>query len=341
MSRTLTLSPSGKKVPCQEGQTILAALEKNGYVLPNNCRAGACGECKLKVLKGQFDQGFILDMALSRAEREEGFGLMCMAKPTSDDLELVFETNNSLPKLYPPQEDLPFIVLEKSYSTSKIMKLRLRTLGVPMKFWPGQFITLGCSEKNIPKRSYSIANSSNLDGEITLYISKVAQGLTSQWIHENLKIGEVVSVSGPYGTFIGDPQCELPVLCLASGSGLAPIMSLASAALLRGGFRYPATILFSAKTKSDLFELGFFKFLEVKFRNFKFVPTLTQEKDSSLKEGRIPELLPKLYPNLQYYSLYIAGSPDFVQECRSKAIELGAREEFIHVENFFSGAELT
>jgi CDP-4-dehydro-6-deoxyglucose reductase len=49
--------------------TVLMALEKAGYALPNNCRAGACGECKVKVTSGQFDQGMVLDMALSQEER--------------------------------------------------------------------------------------------------------------------------------------------------------------------------------------------------------------------------------------------------------------------------------
>ena len=44
--------------------------------MPNNCRAGACGECKTKVLDGAFDQGMVLDMALSQEDRANGYGLM-------------------------------------------------------------------------------------------------------------------------------------------------------------------------------------------------------------------------------------------------------------------------
>ena len=60
----IRLHPSGHIVECQEGSAVLEALEAAGYALPNNCRAGACGECKVKVLSGTFDQGFVLDMAL-------------------------------------------------------------------------------------------------------------------------------------------------------------------------------------------------------------------------------------------------------------------------------------
>ena len=52
--KKIRLHPSGREVECQEGDTVLHALERAGYALPNNCRAGACGECKVRVREGQF-----------------------------------------------------------------------------------------------------------------------------------------------------------------------------------------------------------------------------------------------------------------------------------------------
>ena len=78
MSRII-MQPSGKSVECAYGDTVLMALEKAGYALPNNCRAGACGECKVKVTAGQFDQGMVLDMALSQEERRPGGALLATA----------------------------------------------------------------------------------------------------------------------------------------------------------------------------------------------------------------------------------------------------------------------
>jgi len=337
MTKTVKLYPSEKEIPIEEGQTVLTALEKAGLVLPNNCRAGACGECKIKVRSGEFDQGLVLDMALSPSEREEGYGLMCMAKLQSDVLEIEFSDEEGGVKLFPPKENMRFVLLEKSMSTHNIVKLRLRPLGrEPMRFWPGQYISINDIDGKRPKRHYSIGNIPNSDNEIILYITKVEEGKTSGWVHEDLKVGESVVVDGPYGTFIGDPTADTPVLCLASGSGLAPITSLASAALLRGGFRKPATILFSARTENDLFETGLFKYLQSKFRNFKFRYTLTGDENAEGLKGRIPNILPELYPDLSNYSVYIAGNPDFVKDCQAKVRELGGKDELIHVEGFFN-----
>jgi len=332
--KKVILSPSNTTIEIEDYETVLSGLEKHGHVLPNNCRAGACGECKVKVLDGTFDQGFILDMALSKEDRAQGLGLMCMAKVTSETLTIDFQKDNVLSKLPTPEENLPYIITEKIMVTDTIVKLRIRPIGKPLRFWPGQYISLGSKEFSIPYRSYSIANTPNLDGEIVLYITKKENGVTSCFIHEELNAGDAVYIHGPYGTFIGDTKVELPVLCIANGSGLAPIMSLATAALVRGGFKFPATILFSARTSTDIFDLGHFKFLERKFRNFKFIPTLTREKNPAFKSGRVTDLLPTLYPDLAYYSIYIAGSKEFVEDSKNTVLSLGAKEENIHLESF-------
>jgi CDP-4-dehydro-6-deoxyglucose reductase len=70
-----------------------------------------------------------------------------------------------------------------------------------------------------------------------------------------LQVGENIKVSGAYGTFIGDPSVDTPVLCLAAGTGLAPILALAEAALRRG-FKKPVTMLFSARTVEDVYCQG-------------------------------------------------------------------------------------
>ena len=311
----------------------MAALESAGYALPNNCRAGACGECKAKVCSGEIDQGFILDMALPPEEKERGLALMCMARPKSDVVEIECGTSSALPDLFPSKEGLPYIVTEKQLVTPKIVKLCLRSLGEPMRFWPGQYVQMGDVKAGVPPRAYSIANIPNQEGEIVLFVTKVQGGRASGWIHSlDLMPGKKIEISGPYGTFIGDPAAETAVLCLAAGSGLAPIRSLASGALLRGGFRFPAKVLFSASTQEDLFETGHFAFLEAKFDNFEFSHTLTREENPGGQTGRIPEILPRLYSDLQNYSVYIAGGDDFVASCTEKVKELGAA--FIHREAF-------
>ena len=329
----IRLYPSGHEVECEAGGTVLASLEQAGYALPNNCRAGACGECKIKVRSGRFDQGMVLDMALSQAEREAGYGLMCMAKPLTDVLEIDWGTEDAQPKLFPPRENVSFVVVDRLQRTPRIVELRLRPVGKPLRYWPGQYVIVDGADAGVHPRAYSIANAPRGDGEISLQVARVEEGTTSRWLQERVKVGERIRLSGPYGTFIGDPSAETPVLCLAAGTGLAPIMALAEAALSRG-FRQPVTLLFSARGAEDIYESGRLALWQVKHRNFKLIQTLTREQGAAHSQ-RIPELLPTLFDDLSGFSVFAAGSPGFVDGCVAAAKRLGAQEQLIHTEGFF------
>ncbi len=333
MSR-VKLHPSGHEIVCQAGDTVLESVEKAGYALPNNCRAGACGECKVKVLEGQFDQGIVLDMALSPEERAQGFGLMCMAKPLSEELVIEWGTEDAKPKLFPPRENMLHIVMEKIGRTPRITEFHLRPLGNAVRYWPGQYVMLGDSSDGAPPRSYSIAGAPRSDGEILLHVSRDENGATSRWLHDKVQVGDMVKLSGPYGTFIGDPAVETPILCLAAGSGLAPILSLTQAALRRG-FKKPVRLMFSARTAQDIYDRGLMAFLQAKHRRFKFMPTLTREEQPGMLSGRIPDILPEHFPDLSGYSVFIAGTPEFVESCRQVAKRLGAQDSLIHTERYF------
>lgn len=335
MAHKITLYPSEKSIECQAGDTVLMALERAGYALPNNCRAGACGECKVKVRSGQFDQGMVLDMALSQEERRQGFGLMCMAKPISEELVIEWGTADAKPKLFPPRENALYVVIDKRLLTARIVEMRLRPVGQAIRFWPGQYIQLGRhspqAQENIPYRSYSIANSPRPDGEMVLHISRADHGKTSLWAHEKLEVGSTVKIHGAYGTFIGDPSAATPVLCLAAGTGLAPILSLTEAALRRG-YRQKVMIVFSARKLADVYCSGMFAWWRTKHRHFDFKITLTREQQAGYLNGRIPDILPSIFTDLSQHSIFIAGGVGFVEDCQKAVTEL--KGGIIHTEKY-------
>lgn len=331
----IIMQPSGKSVECAYGDTVLMALENAGYALPNNCRAGACGECKVKVTAGQFDQGMVLDMALSQDERRQGYGLMCMAKPISDELSIEWGTEDARPKLFPPREDALFVVTDKREVAERVVELRLRPVGQPIRYWPGQYVTIGNPRAGIPARAYSISNAPRPDGELVLQVARADDGVTSAWVHDTLAVGESIKVSGAYGTFIGDPGVDTPVLCLAAGTGLAPILALTEAALRRG-FRKPVTLLISARSEADVYGRGLLAWWRTKHRNFDYKITLTRETRDGYLAGRVDAVLPGLFPDLSKHTIFSAGSPEFVDSCIATVKTLGARPELIHTEGFFA-----
>jgi ring-1,2-phenylacetyl-CoA epoxidase subunit PaaE len=80
---SIRVAETGAELDVQPTETVLAALERHGYHPSFSCRAGACGECKLKLLVGQVSP---VGEALTPAEREQGYILSCIARPMGEIL---------------------------------------------------------------------------------------------------------------------------------------------------------------------------------------------------------------------------------------------------------------
>lgn len=77
----LEIEETGAVLEVGANETLLTALERQGYHPDFSCRAGACGSCKLRVLAGSVAP---VGEALSMAERRAGYVLSCVARPQSD-----------------------------------------------------------------------------------------------------------------------------------------------------------------------------------------------------------------------------------------------------------------
>lgn len=78
---SMLIAETGAALDVRPEETVLVALERHGYHPAFSCRAGACGECKLKLLAGQVNP---VGEALSQAERTEGYILSCIARPMGE-----------------------------------------------------------------------------------------------------------------------------------------------------------------------------------------------------------------------------------------------------------------
>jgi hypothetical protein len=141
-------------------------------------------------------------------------------------------------------------------------------------------------------------------------VTRVPGGQTSTWVHDCLRVGHVVSISGPYGSFVDDPTATAPALFLAAGSGLAPMRSLIEAAVL-ASTRPSWTLIFSTRTEADVIDRDHFEAWQAQHPQFCFIRTLTRGVGPP-PHGRIPDLLPALYGELSPHDIFIAGAPDFV-----------------------------
>lgn len=214
--------------------------------------------------------------------------------------------------------------------TPTIVELWLRPLAEPIAFQSGQYALVEDSDRRVPPRSYSPANAPRPDGEVSLLVTRVSEGTTTSWVHDQLRIGDEVILTGPYGDFVSQKTSLAPCLYLAAGAGLAPVRALVETSL--SSFpQQPVTVVFSARSSADVLSRDLFLGWQAVHQRFRFIVTLTGEG----QRRRVPDLLPDICPDLADHEVFIAGSPGFVLASAAAAGALGAAPERIHSELFF------
>lgn len=232
------------------------------------------------------------------------------------------------------RSDVTFEIVAATRQSEPIVELIARPCGEdPIEFQPGQYVLLEDLDHRLTPRSYSIANPPRPDGSLSFLVTRVPGGHLSPWIHDELKPGNRVSITGPFGTFTAEAESGGPVLYLAAGSGLAPIRALIEAGLESDPSR-SRTIVFSARTEDDVIDRARFEAFDRDHPAFRFIRTLTRGGGPG-PHGRVPGLVADLCGDLDGYDVYIAGGAGFVASCAVAVEASGARPKRTRTEPFF------
>ncbi|HEX5795767.1 MAG TPA: hypothetical protein VFY19_07990, partial [Geminicoccaceae bacterium] len=128
-----------------------------------------------------------------------------------------------------------------------------------------------------------------------------------------------------------------PLLCLAGGSGLAPILAILRQAL-PAGLAPPVRLVLSVRDRAEVFALDALHALARRHANFSYLVSLTREapvdRGAGWRHGRIPEWLGQEFFDLSGFTVLAAGPPAFVEACVATALDLGASPEQVLTDSF-------
>jgi len=186
-------------------------------------------------------------------------------------------------------------------------------------------------------RSFSFASAPKPgDGgrHVDFFIRKVPSGAFTEWLFAQAKPGASLRLRGPHGDFSLRPGSG-PIVCIAGGSGMAPIKALLEQAIVDKQASRPVLVLFGARTPSDLYALDDIDQIRRNWTGrFEFVPILSGESADSGWTGRrglIPAHLKELAGGrLPDSQAYLCGPPPMIDACiaRLTAEGLGASQIF-------------
>lgn len=200
---------------------------------------------------------------------------------------------------------------------------------------PGQFLTLRATVGGEDiRRSYSIASAP--DAPLTVGIRAVDEGRFSQFA-QGLKAGDHLLVMPPEGRFTYNNEDDL--LLIAAGSGITPMVAIASEALARGAH---VTLVYGNRTVSSIMFLNTLEALKDRYLSrFTVIHLLSREaQDVPLLNGRITaekvSFLAKseLIAPKNTAGVFLCGPGDMITEMRNCLSGMGIPEDRIHSERF-------
>ncbi|WP_018150083.1 hybrid-cluster NAD(P)-dependent oxidoreductase [Leeia oryzae] len=121
-------------------------------------------------------------------------------------------------------------------------------------YHPGQFLTLELQiEGETVNRCYTLSSTPTRPDAVSITVKRVPGGMVSNWLHDNLKVGDRVSVLGPAGEFSSFSLApDAPkYLYLSAGSGITPLMSMSRAHVDISSNR-DIVFIHSARTPADV-----------------------------------------------------------------------------------------
>ncbi|MGZ9235995.1 MAG: ferredoxin reductase, partial [Anaerolineales bacterium] len=216
------------------------------------------------------------------------------------------------------------------------------TLALPawMRHRAGQHydIRLTAEDGYQAQRSYSIASEPEREGEIDITVERIRDGEVSTYMHEVLIPGDRIEVRGPIGGyFVWEATMDEPLLLIAGGSGVVPLMSMIRHRAAAGA-QNPTSLLYSSRSFEDVIYYSELEKLRAANHGVQVFHTLTRSKPAGWKEysrridaDMLKEVAQPLGKSVQ---VFICGPTLLVESVANLLVKTGIDSNQIRTERF-------
>jgi p-cymene methyl-monooxygenase electron transfer component len=327
--RLVSVVPGGQQFSVIAGETVLERALKDGIAYPHDCTVGSCGSCRSKLISGKVDAITPFSYTLSKEELEAGFILACQAVPKSDlVLEIDIASGDAIAaktvsaKLV-GLDDLTHDIKRVRFTTDKALQYRA-----------GQYMNVRWDHEP-EHRSYSFATPPIAAGrtEITTFVRHVPGGKFTELLFKGEPLAGTYKLDGPHGNFwLRDGG---PIICIAGGSGLAPLISLLQDAANRK-VRRDCILLFGARGLRDIYAAAEIAAIRNSWTaSFEYWPILSEEEAPDYRHGLVTRYVPEALARLGAAPQgYMCGPPGMIDAGIAALTDNGLALENIHYDKF-------
>jgi len=312
-------------------ETLLDACLRAGLAMPYNCRSGECGECVATLEAGEIEEMPGADPAVfTDADRRRGRILTCMCFPRGDlRLALALRDGVAAPRI----QRVHAMVEALHWHGPRIAEVTITTPGA-LDYRAGQYfewVLPGIA----PDRAFSAANRPG-DDVIRFHVRIYPDGAVGRYLREEMVVGGILELIGPYGHFGFSANGHRPAICIAGGTGMAPIRSVLEDAFARGDAR-PIRYFYGAREQADLYCLEDMAAWQAANPAFSFIPILSDESDGSDwrgARGLVSETLAADIGDAFGAEAYLCGPPPMIDAAIAILLDAGLDEADIHYDKF-------
>ncbi|MDX9790706.1 MAG: FAD-binding oxidoreductase [Candidatus Kapaibacterium sp.] len=184
-------------------------------------------------------------------------------------------------------------------------------------------------------RQYSYANSPDGSNIFELLIVLDPNGLATNYLFNEVKIGSVLKISEPRGNFLVPEYVETDLCFISTGVGLAPLRSIYLDIINRNMPHKHIYVIFGTRYMRDMLYIEEMEELS-KRSDFTFIPVLSREISGLWKgkRGYVHDAYKELFKGAPPAEFYICGWRDMVTETRLSLMDMGYKRKQIHFERY-------
>jgi ferredoxin-NADP reductase len=225
-----------------------------------------------------------------------------------------------------------------------------KTIVFEVPDWPGHLagqhidVRLTAEDGYVAQRSFSLASPAGKSAAIEITVQLVANGEVSPFLLEELRVGDRLELRGPIGGyFVWSPPGARPLMLVAGGSGIVPLMAMLRTRRIAGD-QGAVRLLYSSRSHDQILYLAELDALARAPFSPGIVHTLTRETPPGWEgeRGRIDRsmLARQAVPPSEEPDIFICGPTPFVEAVADDLLALGHAEARIRTERFGPTGEL-
>lgn len=185
----------------------------------------------------------------------------------------------------------------------------------PLRYAPGQYLSVQVPRCPRLWRSFSIANAPRENGLIDLHVRAVPGGMVSRSLVHHSRPGDTLVLGPARGQMTMRTRPRRDLLCIAGGTGLAPIKAIIEAAVgasAAGGPSRRIGLLFGARTETDLYDLAALRDLESACPALTVTPVVSDQPQFPGVKGTLPDAAAR-YASCEGKDIFVSGPAAMVR----------------------------